>query len=80
MTKLDEAKKCAKNHGVKGFRKMKLKRPIHLIGKQCQHINPHVALRLIDRLKEIGFRIGDEQVTRELAVKGLLDTISIEGV
>ena len=79
MTKLKQAKKCAKEHGIKGFRKLKLKRPIHLIGKQCAYINAYIALRLIDRLKEIGFRIGDEKTTRELAEKGLLDTISIEG-
>ena len=79
MIDLTLAKKVAKEHGVKGFRKLKLKRTIYVAGKQCQFLNTYIALRLISRMEELGFTIGDKQTTIELAEKGLLDTIILEG-
>ena len=78
MTKLDQAKKCAKEHGVKGFRKLRLKKEVYIVGKQCARIEKHIALRLIVRLEQFGFKIGSKETTLELAKKGLLDTITLE--
>ena len=76
-TMTQEAKIIAKNHGVAGFRKLRLKAPIFLIGKQGSFLDKHVALRLIGRLKEIGFYIDGEDIILQLADKGLLDCITI---
>lgn len=78
MSNIITAKQVVKDHGVKGFRKLKLKREVYTIGKQCSYINKHVALRLITRLEALGFSIGGKQVTLELAEKGLLDTITLQ--
>ena len=76
---LTTAKKIAKEHGVKGFRKLNLKRPIYNVGRQGSYINQHVAERLIGRLESAGFRIGMKSTSLELAEKGLLDVIIVEG-
>lgn len=78
MANVTEAKKVAKEHGVKGFRKLKLKRELYTIGKQCTYINKFMAVRLIQQLEDLGFRIGGKSDCLELAEKGLLDTITIE--
>ena len=78
MANVTEAKKVAKEHGVKGFRKLKLKRELYTIGNQCSYINKFMAVRLIEKLEELGFRIGGKIDCLELAEKGLLDTITIE--
>lgn len=72
------AKQIFKDHGVKGFRKLKLKRVTYTAGKQCLTLNSHVAKRLLDRLIEEGYTIDDLQTCYELAAKGLLDTITIK--
>lgn len=77
MTNLDQAKKAAKEHGVKGFRKLKLKREVYIVGKQCQQVNEHIAKRLIGRMEEIGFHVEGKQTLIELAEKGLFDTMTI---
>lgn len=71
------AKKICKEHGVKSFRKAKLKRTIYYAGKQCERINPHIAKRLLSRLESEGFNIGNRDVAYELAEKGLLDQITV---
>lgn len=77
MKNYDLAKKICREHGVKGFRKMKLKRPVYVAGKQCSNLNGHIAKRLISRLTEEGFEVAQYTTCIELAEKGLLDTISI---
>ena len=75
---MQKAKQIFKEHGVKGFRKLKLARPTYTGGKQCSTLNAHVAKRLLDRLVEEGYTIDDLQTCYELAEKGLLDTITIK--
>jgi predicted transcriptional regulator len=77
MKNFELAKKICKEHGVKGFRKLKLKRTMFTAGKQCQSINAHIAKRLIDRLLAEGFEIRDAGTCYELADKGLLDTVTV---
>lgn len=77
MKNFELAKKICKEHGVKGFRKLKLKRTMFTAGKQCQSINAHIAKRLIDRLLAEGFEIRDAGTCYELAGKGLLDTVTV---
>ena len=74
---MDKAKKICSNHGVKGFRKLKLKRPVYVAGKQSVMLNPHIATRLIDELVKVGYIICNEVTVRELATKGHLDCVSI---
>ena len=71
------AKKVCKEHGVKGFRKLALKREIFVAGKQCSYINTEIAKRLIDRLLSLGFNVADVNTSMQLAEKGFLDTLSI---
>lgn len=78
MTKQEQAKKIAREHGVKGFKKLKLKRDIYHVGRQCRYIEKFIALRLLARLESIGFRIGDKETAIALANKGLLDIITLE--
>ncbi len=74
-----KAKQILKEHGVKGFRKLKLKRIRYVAGKQCSFLNPHIAKNLLNRLVAEGFSVGNLQTCIELAEKGLLDTITLEG-
>ena len=77
MKNYELAKKICKEHGIKGFRKMALKRPVYVAGKQCQRLNGHIALRVLSRLTAEGFEVANLGTCRELAEKGLLDSISI---
>ena len=77
MKNFDLAKKICKEHGVKGFRKLKLKRVRYIAGKQCAFLNKHIAERLINRLIEEGFEVDDMITSYELADKGLLDCITL---
>lgn len=76
-TSLDLAKKLVKELGVKGFRKLKLKRTLYTIGKQCQPINKFMAVRLIEGLEKLGFEVKDRALCLELNEKEILDTITI---
>ena len=78
LTKLDQAKKCAKDHGVKGFRKLRLKKELYIVGKQTAFLNTHTAKRLINRFEEIGYRVSMKKTLLELAEKGFLDCITLE--
>jgi hypothetical protein len=71
MKDYTQAKKICKEHGVKGFKKMNLKRTVYVAGKQCQRINSSIATRLIERLVEEGFEIAGLSTCKELAEKGL---------
>ena len=74
---VEAAKKIVKNHGVKGFRKLKLKRPMWVIGKQTVKINQHTARRMIERLEEEGFTITQRDVTMQMVENEMIDTITI---
>ncbi len=76
-TSVELARKLAKELGVKGFRKLKLKRTLYTIGKQCQPINKFMAARLIEGLEKLGFEVVDLATCSELNAKNLLDTITI---
>jgi len=80
MPSLIEVKKAVKNHGVKGFRKLKLKRELYVIGKQCSWLSPFIADRLIRRIEELGFEVSDRKTSLELAEKGFLDCITISPI
>lgn len=77
MTRIEVAKKSCKEYGVKGFRKLKLKRELYTIGKQCTFINKFIAVRMIASLEKLGFEIKDKKTCLSLNEKGLLDTITI---
>lgn len=77
MKDFEIAKKVCKEHGIKGFRKLALKREIFVAGKQCSYINTEMAKRLIDRLLSLGFNVADVDTSIQLAEKGFLDTLSI---
>lgn len=77
MKNFEMAKKICKEHGVKGFRKMALKRTVYVAGKQTIWLNSCIAERLIERLLDEGFEIGGLEVCRQLAAKGHLDRLSI---
>lgn len=71
------AKKICKKHGLKGFRKIRLKRECYIAGKQTNRINTSTALSLLDDLTNSGFLIRDLPVLKELAENGLLDSVTI---
>ena len=77
MKNFEVAKKICKEHGVKGFRKLKLKRVIYTAGKQTVRVKGEIAIRLINRLEASGYIVGQRQTMIELAEKGLSDTFSI---
>ena len=77
MTRIEVAKKMCKEHGVKGFRKLKLKRELYVIGKQGKRINSFIAIAMIADLESLGYEIQDIKTTMSLNDKGLLDTITI---
>ena len=77
LAQIEVAKKIVKNHGVKGFRKLKLKRPMWVIGKQTIKINKYTALRMIERLEEEGFTITQRDVTMQMVENEMIDTITI---
>ena len=77
MRTYNTAKEICKKHDIKGFRKLKLTRTVYVAGKQCSNLKPVDALRLLNDLKEAGYGVADFNTCRELAEKGLLDTISI---
>lgn len=77
MKNFELAKKICKDHGVKGFKKLALKKTIYVAGKQSVHLSEFIAERLISRLTEEGFDIGGLDVCKQLAAKGHLDCLSI---
>ena len=77
MKDFNLAKKICKEHGVKGFRKLKLKRTLYVAGKQTIQINQHIAFRLLDSLKAAGFKVDQEALMYSLAGKGFLDTVTV---
>lgn len=69
-----------KQFGVKSVRQMRLRRaPVH-IGKQCEWIPTDKAIALLNALEGAGYVLGMRQTSFELAEKGLLDTVILEGV
>lgn len=78
MANIETAKKIAKDLNVKGFRKLKLQRVRYTIGKQCSFMSEEVANSLIDNLIAAGWEVADLKTYRELANKGLLDSVTIK--
>lgn len=77
MQTIETAKTLCKEHGIKGFRKMALKRPIYVAGKQGAYIERTAAKNLVISLSSSGYVIPDKDTCLELADKGLLDCITI---
>ena len=75
---IEAAKKVAKDLNVKGFRKMKLQRVRYVVGKQCARMDTVTAHALIDGMIAAGWEVTQLNVCRELADKGLLDSITIK--
>ncbi|EMW0060159.1 hypothetical protein ABIV32_001571 [Salmonella enterica subsp. enterica] len=75
---VEAAKAAAKALGIKGFRKLKLKRELYVIGKQCAFMNTETANSLIKKVQAVGFEVEMLPTCLELAEKGLLDTITIK--
>ena len=48
------------------------------IGKQCSFMSEEVANSLIDNLIAAGWEVADLKTCRELANKGLLDSVTIK--
>ena len=78
MANLEQAKKAVKEHGVKGFRKLRLKRECYTIGKQCVQIEKFKGISLINALEKAGFRVQQKDILLNLADQGFLDVITIE--
>ncbi|MGL5482400.1 MAG: hypothetical protein ACRDC7_10925 [Aeromonas veronii] len=76
---ITKAKEIAKEAGVKGFRKLRLKAVKHIIGRQGAWLAPAVAHKLLDDLMALGFGLRMMDTLRALADKGNLDMITIEG-
>lgn len=77
MPLLKQAKKIAKEHEIKGFRKLRLKGQMYIVGKQCQWMDTSTALSILSALEKIGYQISGKETALELARKGLLDTITL---
>ncbi|ECW0786403.1 TPA: hypothetical protein ACGWHI_003464 [Salmonella enterica] len=75
---IEAAKAVAKALSVKGFRKLKLKRELYTIGKQCAFMDKETATNLIKGVQAVGFEVEMLPTCLELAEKGLLDTITIK--
>ena len=75
MNKFDEAKRICKAHGIKGFRKLKLKRTVYHAGRQCQRMDVATAQTVLAELVELGFDFTNCE--HKLAAKGLLDVITL---
>ncbi|MBC5790592.1 hypothetical protein [Providencia sp. JUb39] len=75
---IEAIKARLKSLDIKGFRKLKLKRELYVIGKQCAFINKDTAIELIKEIYSLGFEIEDLNMSLELADKGLLDTVTIK--
>lgn len=78
MANLDQAKAAAKAAKVKGFRKLKLKHPTFIVGRQCQYMTEKTVLNLMAQFETAGFRIDNKSTLVELAKKGLADCITIQ--
>ena len=79
MNNIELAKKICKEHGVKGFRKLKLKRPLYTVGRQTVRINKRIALRLVDSLESNGFKIDNRDMVMSLIEQDLFDSFTIVG-
>ncbi|EAR3610354.1 hypothetical protein BHH47_00455 [Salmonella enterica] len=75
---IEAVKAIAKALGVKGFRKLRLKRELYTIGKQCAFMDTQTATSLIKRVQAVGFEVEGLSTCLELAEKGLLDTVTIK--
>ncbi|EDN4628904.1 hypothetical protein BET23_000698 [Salmonella enterica subsp. enterica serovar Virginia] len=75
---IDAVKALVKALGIKGFRKLKLKRELYVAGKQCAFMDKDTATSLIKGIYSLGFEIEGLTTCLELADKGLLDTVTIK--
>ncbi|EBD5024581.1 hypothetical protein ACDX64_001564 [Salmonella enterica] len=75
---IDAVKALVKALGIKGFRKLKLKRELYVAGKQCSFMDKDTATSLIKGIYSLGFEIEGLITCLELADKGLLDTVTIK--
>ncbi|EAM6533148.1 hypothetical protein ACE1EC_004365 [Salmonella enterica] len=75
---VDAVKALVKALGIKGFRKLKLKRELYVAGKQCSFMDKDTATSLIKGIYSLGFEIEGLTTCLELADKGLLDTVTIK--
>ncbi|EDT7800749.1 hypothetical protein CCF60_003168 [Salmonella enterica subsp. enterica serovar Berkeley] len=74
---IETVKASVKALGVKGFRKLKLKRELYVIGKQCAFMDELTATSLIKNIVNLGWKVEQLSTCLELASKGLLDTVTI---
>ncbi len=79
MSHIAAAKKIAKSYGVKGFRKVNLKRvkTLYNVGKQCQQIDAETALAFIADLEAAGVEVMQRDTILSLASRGHMDMITI---
>ncbi|ECE0403390.1 hypothetical protein CB337_00165 [Salmonella enterica subsp. enterica serovar Agbeni] len=75
--KIEVVKAAVKALGIKGFRKLKLKREVYTIGKQCAFMDTQTATSLIKAIMANGWTVQQLPTCLELAEKGLLDTVTI---
>lgn len=77
MRNFELAKKICKEHGLKGFRKLKLKRVMYTAGKQTVTLSRATSTSLIYKLEAAGYSVDQRQTMLDLSRKGLADTFSI---
>ncbi|ENQ6860342.1 hypothetical protein ACEQMD_003208 [Salmonella enterica] len=76
--RVEIVKAAVKALGIKGFRKLKLKRELYVIGKQCDRLDPLTANNLIKVILGQGWEVQQLSTCLELADKGLLDTLTVK--
>lgn len=76
LERFETAKAICKPH-MKGFRKLKLKRPRYIAGKQGARLAPADAHQVLDELQAAGLTIEQLGTCRELATKGLFDCVTV---
>lgn len=77
-TSITPAKTLLKTLGIKGCRKLALKQPVYIIGKQTQRHTPAIAHALLDGLETLGYRVQQISNCRTLASRGHLDCVQID--
>ncbi|EBU8552738.1 hypothetical protein DLC15_09185 [Salmonella enterica subsp. enterica serovar Telelkebir] len=75
---IEAVKAVAKALGIKGFRKLKLRRELYVVGKQCEFMDSETAHQLLKKIRQVGFEVEQLMTCMELADKGLLDTVTIK--
>jgi hypothetical protein len=72
----DGLKALFKQYGLR-VKRLRLKRTVYQAGQQTKHIPKDKALKLLGAIEKLGYRV--DSLHYELANKGLLDVVSVNG-